>query len=95
METGSDDSWQPRAEQELTLTLTYHVIVERDNGNWRAVCPALRDHGAVTGGETREEALTHIEGVLGMILSEFAVNDATPPPDAAIPGGISLTLEVG
>ncbi len=75
--------------------MTYHVIVERDNGNWRAVCPALRDHGAVTGGETREEALTHIEGVLGMILSEFAASGVTPPPDAALPGSIPLTVEAG
>ena len=77
------------------MSLTYHVIVERDNNGWRAVCPALREHGAVTGGETREEALTHIEGVLGMIMSEFAANGSTPPSDVEIPGGISLTVEVG
>jgi predicted RNase H-like HicB family nuclease len=31
---------------------------------------ALRDHGADTGGETREEALIHIENVIAMILAE-------------------------
>ena len=73
----------------------YHVTVERDGDAWRAVCPALRDHGAVIGGETREEALTHMEGVLVMILSEFAANGSTPPPDAALPGSIPLTVEAG
>jgi len=77
------------------MTLTYHVIVEHDNDNWRAVCPALLDQGAVSGGETREEALVHIEGVLVMILSEFAANGAPPPPDTTVPGGIPLTMEIG
>jgi len=70
------------------MTLTYHVSVEHDNGNWRAVCPALRDHGAVTGGETREEALTHIENVISMILVEMQSAGAPPPPDEVVPGGI-------
>ena len=73
----------------------YHVTVERDGDAWRAICPSLRDHGAVTGGETREEALTHMEGVLVMILSEIATNSATPPSDEAVPGGIPLTVEIG
>ena len=77
------------------MTRTYHVTVERDGDAWRAVCPALQDHGAVTGGETREEALTHMEGVLAMILSEIAANGATPPPDEVVPGGIPLTVETG
>ncbi len=77
------------------MNLTYHVTIERDGETWRAVCPALRGHGAVSGGETREEALVHIEGVLVMILSEFAANGATPPPDTTVPGGIPLTMEIG
>ena len=77
------------------MPLTYHVMVERDNGGWRAVCPALQKHGADIGGETREEALTHMEGVLVMILSEIATNSATPPSDEAVPGGIPLTVEIG
>ena len=77
------------------MTRTYHVMVERDDEAWRAVCPSLRDHGAVTGGETREEALTHMEGVLVMILSEITASGATPPPDEVVPGGIPLTVETG
>ena len=74
---------------------TYYVTVERGGDAWRAVCPALQDHGAVTGGETREEALTHMEGVLVMILSEITASGATPPPDEVVPGGIPLTVETG
>ena len=74
---------------------TYHVTVERDDDAWRAVCPALQDHGAVTGGETREEALTHMEGVLVMILSEITASGATPPPDEGVRDGIALTVETG
>jgi len=43
------------------VTVGYHVTVSRQGDEWRAVCPALRHHGADIGGETREEALTHIE----------------------------------
>ncbi len=77
------------------MTRTYHVMVERDDEAWRAVCPSLRDHGAVTGGKNREEALTHMEGVLAMILSEITASGATPPPDEVVPGGIALTVETG
>ncbi len=77
------------------MTVSYHVTIERDGETWRAVCPALLDQGAVSGGETREEALVHIEGVLVLILSEFAANGAAPPPDTMLPGGIPLTMEIG
>jgi len=43
------------------MTIRYHVTVDRHGEEWRAVCPALRHHGAAIGGETREEALAHIE----------------------------------
>jgi hypothetical protein len=62
------------------MNRSYHVTIERDGETWRTVCPALLDQGAVSGSETREEALVHIEGVLVMILSEFAANGATPHP---------------
>jgi predicted RNase H-like HicB family nuclease len=51
------------------------------------------DHGAVTGGETREEALTHIENVISMILAEMESGGVSPPRDELVPGGILLTIE--
>ncbi len=75
------------------MTIRYHVTVDRQSGQWRAVCPALRDHGAVTGGETCEEALIHIENVISMILAEMESGGVSPPPDELVPGGILLTID--
>ncbi len=75
------------------MTSRYHVTVDRQGDQWRAVCPALRDHGAVTGGETREEALIHIENVIAMILAEMESGGVSPPPDELVPGGILLTID--
>ena len=46
------------------MTVRYHVTVDRQGTEWRAVCPALSQHGALIGGETREEALVHIENAI-------------------------------
>ena len=35
------------------MTIRYHVTVDRQGEEWRAVCPALRHHGAAIGGETQ------------------------------------------
>ena len=75
------------------MTVRYHVTVDRQGGQWRAACPALRDHGAVTGGETREEALIHIENVISMILAEMVSGGVSPPLDELEPGGILVTIE--
>ncbi|MDA0990644.1 MAG: hypothetical protein O3A51_07825 [Verrucomicrobia bacterium] len=75
------------------MTFRYHVTVARQGTEWRAVCPALKDHGAVTGGETREEALTHIENAISMILAEMELNGVSPPFNEPVPGGILLTIE--
>jgi predicted RNase H-like HicB family nuclease len=77
------------------MTIRYHVKVDWQGDEWRAVCPALRDHGAFTGGETREEALTHIENAISMILLDMATAGVLPPPDEPVPGGVMLTIEAG
>jgi len=67
------------------MTIRYHVTVDRQGEEWRAVCPALRHHGAAIGGETREEALVHIENAILMILTEMASNGVPPPPTKCRP----------
>ena len=74
------------------MTIRYHVTVSWLGDEWRAVCPALRHHGAVIGGETREEALTHIENAILMILTEMERNGISPPADEPVPGGILLNI---
>ena len=77
------------------MTVSYHVTVARQGYEWRAVCPALRHHGAVIGGETREEALTHIENAILMILAELDFNGLPPPPNEPVPGGVLLNIAMG
>ena len=48
---------------------------------------------AAIGGETREEALVHIENAILMILKEMASNGVPPPPDQMTPYGVALTIE--
>jgi predicted RNase H-like HicB family nuclease len=74
------------------VTVGYHVTVTRQGDEWRAVCPALRHHGAVTDGETREEARTHIENAILMILAEMQTNGVSPPPDETVPNSVVLTF---
>jgi len=76
------------------MSISYHVTVDRRGNQWRAVCPALKDHGATLGGETREEALTHIESAIFMIVSEMKSAGVSPPPDQQVIGGILLTVEI-
>ena len=71
---------------------TYYVTVERDGDAWRAVCPALRNHGADIGGETREEALTHIDNAIQMILAQMQTDGIPPPPDETVPDSVVLTF---
>jgi predicted RNase H-like HicB family nuclease len=74
------------------MTVRYHVTVSQHGDKWRAVCPALRHHGASVGGETREEALTHIENAILMILTEMERNFVSPPADEPVAGGILLAI---
>jgi predicted RNase H-like HicB family nuclease len=55
------------------------VVVEPDEDQWHAYCPALRRHGAVTCGDTKEQALEHIHEVVAMIVEELRA-EGTPIP---------------
>ena len=77
------------------MVVSYHVTVDRQGNEWRAVCPALRHHGAVIGGETREEALTHIENAILMILAEMKLNELSPPTNEPVLGGVLLNIAMG
>jgi predicted RNase H-like HicB family nuclease len=74
------------------MTIRYHVTVSRNRDEWRAVCPALRQHGADIGGETREEALTHIDYAIQMILTVMQMNGVSPPADEPTPDSVVLTF---
>lgn len=77
------------------MVVSYHVTVDRQGNEWRAVCPALRHHGAVIGGESREEALAHVESAILMILAEMELNGLSPPPNEPVSGGVLLNIAMG
>jgi predicted RNase H-like HicB family nuclease len=76
------------------MRYTFHVVITPGSGAWRARCPALESHGAVTGGETKDEALTHIHSALVMILGKMEADETTVPPDVAVPDGIPLSVDI-
>ena len=71
----------PIQENHLT-TYTFKVVVEPDEDRWHAYAPALESQGAATWGETREEALRHIEEVVRLVV-ESMVEHGEPLPAPA------------
>ena len=61
-------------------TYTFKVVVEPDGGRWHAHCPALKQYGAATWGDTQEEAFQHIREVVQMIVDELR-EDGTAIPE--------------
>ncbi|MGE5444551.1 MAG: type II toxin-antitoxin system HicB family antitoxin [Ignavibacteriales bacterium] len=52
-------------------TYAFRVVVEPDEDRWHAYCPVLKQYGAATWGDTKEEALKHIQEVVQMIIDEL------------------------
>jgi predicted RNase H-like HicB family nuclease len=52
-------------------TYTFKVVVEPDEDRWHAYCPALEGRGASTWGNTREEALKHIDEVIQLVVGSI------------------------
>ena len=64
-------------------TYMFRVVVEPDEDRWLAYCPALEQYAATTWGNTREEALQHIQEVIQMVLQEL-VEDQEAIPDEPV-----------
>ena len=67
-------------------TYNFRVVIEPDEdfdgrpSGWHAYCPALKNLGGATWGETREEALKNINEVVRMIVAEF-IEEGKPLPE--------------
>jgi predicted RNase H-like HicB family nuclease len=78
-------------------TYNFKVVIEPDEdfeGNpsgWYAYCPALKQLGGATWGETRDEALKNINDVIHMIVEEF-IEEGRPLPEG--PGDSVQVQEV-
>ena len=60
----------------------FPVVLEPDDGRWRAFVPELESKGAATWGHTREEALRNIQEVIQMVV-ESLLEDGEPLPTSA------------
>lgn len=72
-------------------TYTFKVVVEPDEGGYHAYCPVLRRYGAVTQGDSAEEALKNIHEVVRMIVDELR-EDHVPLP-ACVIGDREITAQ--
>jgi predicted RNase H-like HicB family nuclease len=60
-------------------TYTFNVVVEPDEDRWYAECPLLVRQGAATWGYTRDEALTHMEDVVMMVVKSLIEHGESIP----------------
>ena len=78
-------------------TYQFRVVVEPDEDQWVAFCPALVKQGAATGGYSREEAFENIREVLAMVLEsmiELGIPIPDEPHDGALPPEEQLAVTV-
>lgn len=77
-----------------TKTYLFRVVVEPDEDQWIAFCPALAGQGAATGGRTYEEAYINIHQVLRMTLASMISLGESIPVETLTTGDkiIAVTL---
>ena len=71
----------------------FNVLIDENAGSWNARCPAMEHLGAITSGETKEEALTHIHSILLLILLEMERNGTEIPKDEIHPKSIPVDVD--
>ena len=64
-------------------TYILKAVVEPDEEVWSAYCPVLLQQGAATWGNTKEEALKHIDEVVHMIVAELIKDGESIPEDVS------------
>ena len=65
-------------------TYVFKIVVEPDEDVWHAYAPALLKQGASTWGNTKEEALKHINEVVHMIVAELIEDGESVPEDVQV-----------
>lgn len=73
----------------------YSVLIDKKSGSWTARCPAMEEFGARIGGETKEEALIHLHGILIMILLNLEEKELAIPTDKIVLNDTKLTINTG
>ncbi|PKB64112.1 MAG: hypothetical protein BZY80_03830 [SAR202 cluster bacterium Io17-Chloro-G2] len=62
-------------------TYMFRVVIDPDEDRWVAYCPALEKYAATTWGNTREEALQHIQEVIQMVVQELVEDQEAIPEE--------------
>ena len=75
-------------------TYKFQAVIEPDEDQWFACCPALETRGAATGGITWEEAYINIHQVLRMTLESMIEYGETIPADALELSGETIAVTV-
>ena len=70
---------------QIGKTFIFQVVLEADGDGWHVFCPALLSRGASTWGETKEQAMAHIQEVTQMVV-ESLIEFGDPLPDDTTPG---------
>jgi predicted RNase H-like HicB family nuclease len=73
-------------------TYLFRVVIEPDDGRWRAYCSALEEKGAATWSNTFEEALKNIQEVVQMVVEEMLKDDEPIPEEPS--GDVKVFPEV-
>ena len=84
----------PREKGHSAKTYKFHAVIEPDEDEWFACCPALETRGAATGGVTWEEAYINIHQVLRMTLESMIEYGETIPSDSLESSGRTITVTV-
>ena len=75
-------------------TYKFQAVIEPDEDQWAAYCPALETQGAATCGYTREEAYINIHQVLRMTLESMIEHGEMIPADASELSGETIIVTV-
>lgn len=73
----------------------FPVALEPDEDVWRAYVPELESKGAATWGQTKEEALRNIQGVLQMVVESLLEDGESIPAGIAVSDRARVAVNVG
>ena len=75
-------------------TYKFQAVIEPDEDEWVAYCPALVSQGAATGGITWEEAYINIHQVLRMTLESMIDHDEQIPEETLEPCSKTISVTI-
>ena len=75
-------------------TYIFPITLEQADNAWHVFVPGLESRGAVTWGETRDEALRNIQEVMQMIVEEYLEEDEALPPMVTVTDQPSVAVSV-